>query len=68
MTTCSMCLEGLKEITSMPDEGLTPTTHDVADMFEFLKQIYTNPNEVREAKDAYADLRQGSTLFPQFKV
>ncbi len=41
---------------------------DTADMFEFLKQIYTNPNEVREAKDAYADLRQGLTPFPEFRV
>jgi hypothetical protein len=41
---------------------------NVADMFEFLRQIYTNPNEVREAKDAYADLQQGSTPFPEFRV
>jgi hypothetical protein len=41
---------------------------DVADMFEFLKQIYINPNEVREAKDAYADLQQGLTPFPEFRV
>src|SRR6266487_1768879 len=41
---------------------------DVADMFEFLKQIYTNPNEVRDAKDAYADLQQGLTPFPVFRV
>jgi len=41
---------------------------DVADMFEFLRQIYTNPNEVREAKDAYATLQQGSTPFPEFRV
>ena len=37
-------------------------------MFEFLKQIYTNPNEVREAKDIYADLQQGLTPFPEFRV
>ena len=37
-------------------------------MFEFLKQIYTNPNEVREAKDVYADLQQGLTPFPEFRV
>ena len=47
---------------------LTPTTHDVADMFEFLKQIYTNLNKVREAKDVYADLWQGLTPFPKFRV
>ncbi len=41
---------------------------DIADIFEFLKQIYTNPNKVREAKDIYADLRQGLTLFPEFRV
>ena len=52
----------------MPDKGLTPTTYNMADMFKFLKQIYTNLNKVREAKDTYADLRQGLTLFPQFKV
>ena len=37
-------------------------------MFEFLRQIYTNPNEVREAKDVYAGLQQGLTLFPEFRV
>ncbi len=37
-------------------------------MFEFLKQIYTNLNEVREAKDTYTDLRQGLTPFPEFRV
>ena len=41
---------------------------NVADMFEFLKQIYTNPNEVREAKDDYATLQQGLTPFPEFRV
>jgi len=40
---------------------------DVADMLEFLKQNFTNPNEVREAKDAYAELKQGSTPFPEFR-
>ena len=30
---------------------------NVVDMFKFLKQIYTNLNEVREAKDTYADLQ-----------
>ena len=30
---------------------------DVADMFKFLQQNFTNPNEVREAKDAYAGLK-----------
>lgn len=40
---------------------------DVADMFEFLRQNFTNPNEVREAKDAYAVLKQGSTPFPEFR-
>jgi hypothetical protein len=28
---------------------------DVADIFEFLRQNFTNPNEVREAKDAVTD-------------
>ena len=54
-----MCLEGLKErpeITSMPDKELTPMTHDVANMFKFLKQIYTNLNKVREAKNMYTNL------------
>jgi hypothetical protein len=41
---------------------------NTADMFEFLRQIYTNPNEVREAKDAYAELQQGLTPFPEFRV
>jgi hypothetical protein len=41
---------------------------NVADMLKFLKQIYTNPNEVREAKDAYATLQQGLTPFPEFRV
>jgi hypothetical protein len=41
---------------------------NTADMFEFLKQNFTNPNEVREAKDAYAELKQGSTPFPEFRV
>jgi hypothetical protein len=41
---------------------------DTADMFDFLKQNFTNPNEVREAKDAYAELRQGSTPFPEFRA
>ncbi len=36
-----MCLEGLKEITSILDRELTPTTYNVADMFKFLKQINT---------------------------
>ena len=36
-------------------------------MFEFLRQNFTNPNEVREAKDAYAVLKQGSTPFPEFR-
>ena len=48
----------------MPDKELTPTTHNVANMFKFLKQIYTNPNKVREAKDTYANLWQGLTPFP----
>jgi hypothetical protein len=30
---------------------------DVADMLEFLRQNFTNPNEVREAKDVYAELK-----------
>ena len=29
---------------------------NVANMFEFLKQIYTNLNKVREAKDVYTNL------------
>ena len=37
-------------------------------MFEFLRQNFTNPNEVREAKDAYAGLKQGSTPFPEFRA
>ncbi len=41
---------------------------NTANIFEFLKQIYTNPNEVREAKDVYTDLRQGLTPFPKFRV
>lgn len=41
---------------------------DTADIFEFLRQNFTNPNEVREAKDAYAELKQGSTPFPEFRV
>lgn len=41
---------------------------DVADMLEFLKQNFTNPNEVREAKDAYAELKQGSTPFSEFRA
>ena len=41
---------------------------DVADMLEFLQQNFTNPNEVREAKDAYTKLKQGLTLFPEFRA
>jgi hypothetical protein len=41
---------------------------DTEDMFEFLKQNFTNPNEVREAKDAYAELKQGITPFPEFRA
>jgi hypothetical protein len=41
---------------------------DTADMFEFLRQNFTNPNEVREAKDAYAELKQESTPFPEFRA
>ena len=41
---------------------------DVTDMFKFLRQNFTNPNKVREAKDAYAELKQGSTLFPEFRA
>jgi hypothetical protein len=41
---------------------------NTADIFEFLKQNFTNPNEVREAKDIYAELKQGSTPFPEFRV
>ena len=37
-------------------------------MFEFLRQNFTNPNKVREAKDAYAELKQGLTLFPKFRA
>jgi hypothetical protein len=40
---------------------------DTVDMFEFLRQNFTNPNEIREAKDAYTELRQGLTLFPEFR-
>ena len=39
---------------------------DVTDMLKFLRQNFTNPNEVKEAKDTYADLKQGSTPFPKF--
>lgn len=41
---------------------------DVADMLELLRQNFTNPNKVREAKNAYADLKQGSTPFPEFRA
>ena len=41
---------------------------DTADMFEFLRQNFTNPNEVREAKDAYTELKQGQTLFLEFRA
>jgi hypothetical protein len=41
---------------------------DIVDMFKFLRQNFTNPNEVREAKDAYAELKQGLTLFPEFRA
>ena len=41
---------------------------DVTDMFKFLQQNFTNPNKVREAKDAYAELKQGLTLFPEFRA
>jgi hypothetical protein len=41
---------------------------DTADMFEFLRQNFTNPNEVREAKDAYTELKQGQTPFPEFRA
>ena len=41
---------------------------DVTDMLEFLRQNFTNPNEVREAKDAYAELKQGLTPFPGFRA
>ena len=41
---------------------------DIVDMFKFLWQNFTNPNEVREAKDAYARLKQGLTLFPKFRA
>jgi hypothetical protein len=37
-------------------------------MFKFLRQNFTNPNKVREAKDAYAELKQGLTLFPKFRA
>jgi hypothetical protein len=30
---------------------------DTVDIFEFLRQNFTNPNEVREAKDAYTELK-----------
>ena len=30
---------------------------DTTDMFEFLKQNFTNLNEIREAKDAYTELK-----------
>jgi hypothetical protein len=40
----------------------------VADILKFLQQNFTNPNKVREAKDAYAELKQGSTLFPEFRA
>jgi hypothetical protein len=36
-------------------------------MFEFLRQNFTNLNEVREAKDAYTALKQGLTPFPEFR-
>lgn len=41
---------------------------DTADMFEFLRQNFTNLNEVREAKDNYTELKQGLTLFPEFRA
>ena len=41
---------------------------DVTDMFKFLQQNFTNPNKVKEAKDAYAKLKQGLTLFPKFRA
>ena len=41
---------------------------DVVDMFKFLRQNFTNPNKVREAKDAYTRLKQGLTLFPEFRA
>ena len=41
---------------------------NIVDMFKFLKQIYTNLNKVKEAKDTYTDLQQGLTLFPKFRV
>ena len=37
-------------------------------MFKFLKQIYTNLNKVKEAKNIYTNLQQGLTLFPKFRV
>ena len=40
----------------MLDKELTPMTYNVANMFKFLKQIYTNLNKVREAKDIYTNL------------
>jgi hypothetical protein len=30
---------------------------DTIDIFEFLKQNFTNPNEIREAKDTYTELK-----------
>ena len=40
---------------------------DTTDMFKFLRQNFTNLNEIREAKDAYAKLKQGLTPFPEFR-
>ena len=39
---------------------------DIIDILKFLRQNFTNPNKIREAKDAYTDLKQGSTPFPKF--
>ena len=41
---------------------------DVANILEFLRQNFTNPNKVRKAKDAYTKLRQSTTLFLKFKT
>ena len=30
---------------------------DVTDMLKFLRQNFTNPNKVREAKDVYTELK-----------
>jgi hypothetical protein len=40
---------------------------DTVDMFKFLRQNFTNPNEIQEAKDTYTELRQGPTPFPEFR-